>query len=94
MGVDELLVDPVAATLRELIDAQFARGEHNLTHDAVDFIAINVDVGKIIVRTDFLNLTQRVLKCAPVPQADVLQRSLIVRRVGRLDCGLGRKFAL
>src|SRR6516162_11081884 len=67
VGVDELLVDPVAAALRKLLDVQFARGEHDLTHGAVDFIAIDVDVGEVVVRTDFLNLPQGVLKCAPVP---------------------------
>ena len=71
-----------------------ARGEHHLTHGAVDFIAIDIDIGKVVVGSNFLNLTQRVLECAPVPQPDVLQRSLIVRRIGRLDGRLRGKFAL
>ena len=93
MGVDEFLVDPVAAALRKLIDAQLAGGEHHLAHGAVDFIAIDVDVGKVVVGADFLNLTQRVLQCAPIPQANVGERSLIVRRVGGLDRRLRGKFA-
>ena len=58
--------------LRELIDVQLACGEHYLTHGAVDFITIDVDVGEVVVGADFLNLSQGVLKCAPVPQVDVL----------------------
>mgnify|MGYP003693694633 CR=1 FL=1 len=34
--VDQLLVDPVAAALRQLVDVELARGEHHLTHRAVD----------------------------------------------------------
>ena len=94
MGVDQLLVNPVAAALRELVDVQLARGEHHLANHAVDFIAINVDVGKVVVGADFLNLTQRVLECAPVPQPDVLKRSLIIRRVGRRNVRLSGKLAL
>ena len=74
VGVDELLVDPVAAALRQFVDVQLARGEHHLAGRAVDFIAIDVDVGKVVVGADFLNLTQRVLQRTPVPQPDVLQR--------------------
>ena len=94
MGVDQLLVNPVAAALRELIDVQLARGEHHFASRAVDVISINVDVGKVVVGADFLNLAQRVLKRVPVPQPDVLKRSLIVRRIGRLDGGLSGKLAL
>jgi len=93
MGVDQLLVNQVAAALRELLDVQLARREHHLTSHAVDFIAINVDGGKVIVGADFLNLTQRVLKCS-VPQPDVRKRSLIVRRVGCRDVRLGGKLVL
>ena len=94
MSVDQLLVDPVAAALRELIDAQFARSEHHLACRAIDLITINVDVGKVVIGADFLNLTQRVLEGVPVPQPDVLQRSLIVGRVSRFDRRLSRKLAL
>ncbi len=94
VGVDQLLVDPVATALRKLVDVQLACGEHHLASRAVDFIAINVDVGKVVIGADFLNLTQRVLKCMPVPQPDVLKRSLIVRRIGRLDGRLSGKLAL
>src|SRR5260370_23692674 len=92
--IDKFLVDPIAAALRELIDVYLAYGKHHLTHCAVDFIAIDIDIGEVVVGADFLNLTQSVLERAPVPQPDVLQRSLIVRRIGRLDGRFSRKFAL
>ena len=94
VSVDQLIVDPVAAALGELIDIQLARGEHYLASRAVNVIAINIDIGEIVVGADFLNLTQRVLQCAPVPQPDVLKRSLIVRRVSRLDSRIRGKLAL
>ena len=94
MGVDQLLVNPVAAALRKLVDVQLARGEHHLASHALDFVAIDVDVGKVVVGADFLNLTQRVLERAPVPQPDVLKRSLIIRRVGRRNVRLSGKLAL
>ena len=54
--IDKLFVDPVAAALREPIDVQLACGKHYLTHGVVDLIPINVDVGKIVVAADLLNL--------------------------------------
>ncbi len=92
--VDQLLVDPVATALRELIDIQLARGEHHLASHTVDLIAIDVDVGKVVVGADFLNLTQGVLKSVPVPQTNILKRRLIVRGVGRRDVCLSGKLAL
>ena len=82
------------AALRKLVEVQFARGEHHLASRPVDFIAVNVDVGKVVIGADFLNLTQCVLECMPVPQPDVLQSSLIVRRVSRLHGRLCRKLPL
>ena len=63
-------------------------------HGAVDFIAIDVDVGEVVIRADFLNLPQGVLKCAPVPQADVLEGGSIVCGIGRVNSGRSGKFAL
>ncbi len=94
VGVDQLLVDPVAAAFRKFFDIQFARCEHYLASGAVDFIAIDVDVREIVVGADFLNLAQRILKRAPVPQPDVLQRSLIVLGISSFGGSLGGKFAL
>ena len=61
MGVDQLLVDPVAAALRKLLDVQLARGEHDLANGAIDLIAININIGKVVVGADLLYLAQRVL---------------------------------
>ena len=57
-------------------------------------LAINVDVGEVVVGADFLNLAQRVPECMPVPESDVLKRGLIVLRVGRVDGRLRGKLAL
>ena len=92
--INKFLVDPIAAALREFLNVELAWGEHHLTHCAVDFIAIDIDIGKVVVGADFLNLAERVLQGAPFPQSDVLQRSLIVGRVGRVYGGLCGKFAL
>ena len=94
MGVDQLLVDPVAAALGQLLDVQLARRQHHLAHGAVEVVAIDVDVGKVVVSANLLLLAQGVLQRVPVPQADVLQRGLIVGRVGGIDRGLGGKLAL
>ena len=93
VGVDELLVDPVAAALGELGDVELARGQHHLADRAIDFIAIDVDVGKIVVGADFLDLTESVLQRAPVPKPDVLKCGLVVGRFRGLNRGLGRKLA-
>jgi len=57
-------------------------------------LAINVDVGEVVVGADFLNLAQRVPECMPVPESDVLKRSLIVLWVGRVDGRLRGKLSL
>ena len=67
MCVDKLLINPIATALRKLVNVQLARGEHHLASHAVDFIAINVDVGKVVVGTDLLDLPQSVLQRMPVP---------------------------
>ena len=92
--VDQLFVDPVAAALRQLVDVQLARREHHLPERAVDAVPIDVDVREIVVGADFLELPERVLQGAPVPEPDVLERRLVVRGVGRLDGRLGREGTL
>ncbi len=94
VGVDQLLVDPVAAALGQLVDAQFAGADHDLTHAAVDLVAVDVDVGEVVVGPDLLDLAERVLQRAPVPQADVVERRAVARGVDRLDARLDRKRAL
>ena len=80
VGVDQLFVDPVAAALGQLLDVQLARRQHHLAQRAVDRVAIDVDVGEVVIGADFLELPQRVLQRAPVPEPDVLERRLVVRR--------------
>jgi hypothetical protein len=94
VGVDELLVDPVAGGFRKLLDVELAGGEHHFAGDAVDFVAIDVDVGKVVVGADFLDLAERVLERVPVPQADVLQRGLVVFGIGGVDGGFGGELVL
>ena len=85
VGVDQLFVDPVAAAFGELVDVEFAGGEHDLALFAVDLVAIDVDVGEVVVGTDLLNLAERILERAPVPQADVLESGLVIWRRRRLQ---------
>ena len=94
MAIDQLFVNPIAATLRKFFDIQFARAEHHFTGCAVDFIAVNVDIREVVVGADFLNLTQRILEGAPVPQPDILERSLIICGVGGRNVRLSGKFTL
>ena len=89
--VDQLFVDPVAASFGQLFDIQFADREHHLAHRPVDLIPIDVDVGEVVIGADFLNLPQRVLQRAPVPQPDVLDRRLIVGQIDGFDAGVGGK---
>ena len=82
VGVGEALVDPVAGADGELVDVEFAGGEHDFAGGAVDVVAIDVDVGEIIVGADFLNLAKGVLEGVPVPEADVLEGGLVIGGVG------------
>src|SRR5262249_4757547 len=58
---------------------------------SVYLIPVDIDIREVVVGADFLNLTQRILQRAPVPETDVLQRLLIVLRVHRGDARLGWK---
>ena len=94
MGINQFVVDPVAAALRKFVHIQFARGQHDFAHRAVNLVAINVDVGKVVVSANLLDLAQCILERVPVPQANILQRCLIVGRVGGIDRDLGGKLSL
>jgi hypothetical protein len=94
VGVGEALVDPVAGADGELVNVEFASGEHDFAGGAVDVVAVDVDVGKIVVGADFLNLAERVLKGVPIPEADVMEGGLVIGGVGCLDGGFGGKFLL
>ena len=94
MGVNQLFVDPVPAAFRQFFDIQFAGSEHHLAQIAGNLVAIDVDVGKIIVGADFLNLAQSVLQRLPIPKTNILQSGLIIRHIRRLHRCLRGKFAL
>ena len=51
---------------------QLTAGEHHLAKCAVEVIAIDVDVRKVIVGANLLNLAQRILQRVPIPEPDVL----------------------
>ncbi len=72
MGVNQLLINPVLAAFGQFIDVQFAGSEHHLAQITANLVAVDVDVGKIIVSADLLNLAQRILQCLPIPKANVL----------------------
>ena len=82
MGIDQFFVDPVAAAYRQLFDVELANGQHLLAEFAVEYIAIDIDVGEVVIGSDLLHLTQGVLQRSPVPEADVLKRWLVVAGVG------------
>ena len=91
VGINQLLIDPIAAALRQLIHVELACGQHHLAHGAADLVSIDVDIRKVVVGADLLNLTQRILQRAPVPQPYVLERRLVAARLDRLDAGVGGK---
>jgi len=92
--VNQLVVDPVPAALRQLVHIQLAHPQHHLAQRAANLVTVDVDVRKIVVRPDLLHLAQRVLQCLHVPQANILQRCLVVRRIGGAGRRLRRKFVL
>ena len=77
-------IDPAIARVAQLIQIQFARREQRLAQSAVDLVAIDVGIG-VSVGTQRLALAERVVKRAPVPQADVFEQR---RGWPRNRCGL------
>ena len=92
--VDEPLVDPVAAALGQALDVQLADRQHHLPRLAVDRVAVDVDVGKVVVGADLLDLPQRVLQRPPVPEPDVLERVAVLVDLRRFDARLRPETAL
>ena len=56
---------------------ELADGEHHLAHGAAVGVAVDVDVGEVVVGADLLDLAEGVLQGVPVPQANVLQGGLV-----------------
>ena len=88
MRVDEFLVNPRARLLRELADIQLARGEHHLPGLSANFVAININVLKIVVGANLLYLSQGVAQGRPIPEADVVERRLIVSNLEARNRGV------
>src|SRR5882724_2791896 len=77
MGVLETQVDPAAALTREIC-GKFAARQDDLAICAVDPIAIDVDIAERVVRADLLELAKGLAQWAMVPDADVVNRRLIL----------------
>ena len=73
VGVFEREIDPDLGLVGELLDVEFARGDHHLPLDAVDHVAVDVDAGKGVVGPQALGLLQLRFERAPVPDARVAQ---------------------
>ena len=94
VGVNELVVDPVAAAFGKFVNVQFAGGEHYFAQASANLVAIDVDIGKIVVGANLLFLAQRILERLPVPEPYVLERRLVVGRIRSARRGFGRELAL
>ncbi len=78
MRVDQLLVDPVAAALRQARDVQLAYRQHHLAHRAIDLVAVDVDIGEVVVAPNDLCLAERLEQGPVVPQPQVGERRRVV----------------
>lgn len=72
VGVDDVAVGPAVAGLAELLDVEFAGGEHDLLEFAVDAVAVDVGVD-VAVGAEGLDLADGVVEGLPVPEADVVE---------------------
>ena len=77
------LVDP-AGRVRVLLERQLARRQHHLARQAVDRIAVRVDVGEVVVLAHGLELVERRPQRTRVPQPRAGER---VRLLGDLVGG-------
>src|SRR6476646_4649854 len=77
-------VDPATALAGQLY-GQFARCQHDLPIISVDPIAINADVAERVVRTNLLELAEGLTQRAMVPDADVVDRRLVLVDLHRFD---------
>ena len=53
---------------------QFACGEHHESLFTIDSVAINVNIGKVVVLTHGLQLIKRLLKRSVIPQSGIRKR--------------------
>ena len=85
MSIDKTFVHPVLRAGRQLVQAEFANTQHHFLWLSVDDVAIHIDVGKVVVRTNLLDLAERRLQRAPVPQTNIVEG---VRVSGRIEHGI------
>ncbi len=80
MCVGQPFIDPVGQR-RKLGVVELARRDHHLASLTADHITIDIDIGKVIVSANGLDLAQRVLECAPVPKTNVVEALAVVWQV-------------
>ena len=78
MGILKMPVDPAIADTRR-VGGDFPRRQHDLPILSVDPVAINIDIAERIVRADLLELPEGLAQGSMVPDADVVDRGLILR---------------
>ena len=79
-----MLVDPGLRALGQQRGVELARREHHLRVLPLDLVAIDVDVAKVVVEADFLELPIGRDQRARVPHPDVIDsRRVIGERCGR-----------
>ena len=88
MGVLEVPVDPAAA-LTGQICGEFPCRQHDLPIISIDPIAINVDIAERVVRTDLLELAEGLAQRAMIPDADVVDRRLILLHLRHVELFFG-----
>ena len=88
----QVFVDPGSAwnaRRREL-----TRGEHDLSHLSIDFVAIVVDRSKVVVRANLLDLREGFEERLVVPQTNVVDRCPVVVDVGHREVLFTSKFSI
>ena len=85
--VFEREVDPHLGRRRQLCDIEFARRNHDLAFDAVDLIAVDIDIAEGVVGAQALDLLQLGFERAPIPDARIAQRGCVFLEIGAAERG-------
>ena len=80
VGIDQVGVLPGARHLRQAGRIELARRQHHLLSTAVQVVAVDVDIRKLVVLADALQLIEGGHQRAPVGDAHVGQGRLIARQ--------------
>ncbi len=82
MGIDQIRIHPTLAGVGgQLVHIDFARGEQHLLDPPAHRVAIDVGIGKGVIRTQRLNLGDGIGVCPPVPQPDIFEQRSILGRI-------------